>query len=89
MDPLVAKLGGLSLTKYQAGHGLPQTGLPDPPTAIAAGLYPVPAYEAPSTVWRDLAGLSNQVPRWAWVGIAVVGIGIAGVSYYQANKRGR
>lgn len=70
------------LVSYQrTGSGLPMYphGHPDPSTMINMGLYdpnnfwsePQKQYldggQKPSTVLRDLQGVSNQVPQWAWL----------------------
>jgi hypothetical protein len=76
------------------------TGSPDPATLINLGYYnPVDelprryasflegSTDQPSTLGRDLATLSNQVPQWIWI---VSGIGMLGVGYYiyRRNKKG-
>lgn len=68
------------------------TGSPDPATLINLGYYDpideLPRRHAdflagrsdqPSTLGRDLATLSNQVPQWVWI---VLGTGMFGVGYY-------
>lgn len=78
------------LVSYQrTGSGLPMYphGRPDPATLINMGFYDPqnlwsPAQKQylsggkkPSTILRDLQGVSNQVPQWTWLaagGVLVV-----------------
>jgi hypothetical protein len=81
------------LVSYQrTGSGLPMFphGHPDPATMINMGAYSPDSFwtegqkryleggQRPSTLLRDLQGVSNQIPRWAWLaaGGAFVLLGI-------------
>jgi hypothetical protein len=68
------------------------TGVPDPATLINLGYYDplldlprrhsdflAGRQDAPTTFWRDLASMSNQVPQWIWI---VAGVGMVGVGVY-------
>jgi hypothetical protein len=71
------------------------TGVPDPATLINLGYYDpldeLPRRHAqylagtkkPSTIWRDMATLSNQVPQWIWI---VAGAGMVAIGYYVHRK---
>jgi len=74
------------------------TGTPDPATLINLGYYDplseLPRRQAeflsgdgpqPTTLWRDLATLSNQVPQWIWL---LMGGGMLAVGYYVHRKKG-
>lgn len=74
------------------------TGTPDPATLINLGYYDplkeLPRKQAaflagegaqPTTLWRDLATLSNQVPQWIWL---LLGAGMVGIGYYVHRKKG-
>lgn len=83
---------------YQQGPGaLPMfpSGAPDPATLINLGYYDplehlpraqlafLEGGERPGTFWRDLATASNQIPRWAWL---VLGALLLGLGYYSYRK---
>ena len=72
------------------------TGQPDPATLVNLGYYDpledMPARqreyleggERPGTFLRDLGTASNQVPRWVWIAVGVLFLGMA---YYTHRKR--
>lgn len=75
------------------------TGLPDPATLINLGYYDpldeLPARQVdfllgrttePSTIWRDTATMSNQVPQWIWIVFGGVFVG-TGYYLYRRNRR--
>lgn len=73
-------------------------GHPDPNTLINKGLYDpqehwpnkVNAFldtgERPNSFFRDLAGVNNQVPRWAWFVLGGTFVVLAGFSYRAHRK---
>lgn len=74
------------------------TGTPDPATLINLEYYDplkeLPRKQAkflagerdqPTTLWRDLATLSNQIPQWVWL---LLGGGLIGIGYYAYRKKG-
>jgi hypothetical protein len=73
----------------------------DAPTALNAGYYKLedgfsPAQVAyikattpampPSSLGRDFATMSAQVPQWAWLALGVGFLGLGGYLYYRARK---
>lgn len=87
-----------ALLSYQSQHGITPTGNPDPFTLWAMQIYD-PVAGAPSSFQqevatgkpaghfgRDLATVTSQVPRWAWI---TVGLAFAGLSYFAWRRRGR
>ena len=76
------------------------TGQPDPPTLVNLDYYdPLEqlnpnwaAYvdgkrEKPGTFGRDLAGVSNTVPQWAWIATGIVLLGLGYFSWRQSRKK--
>ena len=86
------------------GAGLPMHphGHPDPTTLINMGLYDpnehwskaqlnyIQGGSRPNSFTRDLQGVSNQIPQWAWLAAGVVFAGV-GIYFYnkEANKKRR
>jgi disulfide bond formation protein DsbB len=90
------------LVEFQrTGRGMPMHphGHPDPSTTISMGLYDpaqhwpqdqlayISGGPRPSTFKRDLQGVSNQIPQWAWLvaGGAFIVLGI--MSFRKSSKR--
>lgn len=86
----------------QSGTGpLPMAphGHPDPNTLINMGKYdPMEHWpnsqvqylttgQEPGTFLRDLSGVSNQVPRWAWFAVGGVFLVLSGLSYRKHRKQ--
>ena len=83
------------------GSGLPMHphGHPDPTTLINIGLYdpdeewPNAQYnyihhnKEPSTLVRDLQGVSNQIPQWAWVAAGALLVGLGIYTYVRESKK--
>lgn len=42
--------------------------------------------DRPSSFFRDLAGVNNQVPRWAWFVLGGTFVVLGGMSYRQHRK---
>jgi hypothetical protein len=75
------------------------TGRPDPATLINLGYYdPIEQLTSSQraylegtgeqgTFWRDLATASNQVPRWAWVVLGALFVGMGYMAYRNAPKK--
>ncbi len=94
-----------ALAPYQGGGRGPlamyPTGQPDPATLINLGYYdPIELLSRgqrsylegtaePTTFWRDLATASNQVPRWAWLVMGALFVGMGYYVYKQRTKAGR
>lgn len=85
----------------QSGSGqLPMAphGHPDANTLINMGQYTPMEYwpnsqakylttgEEPGTFFRDLSGVNNQVPRWAWFTVGGVFLLLSGLSYRKHRK---
>jgi hypothetical protein len=82
------------------GGGLPMYphGHPDPATLINMGKYkPLDhwpesqvAYlaggEKPGTFLRDVSGVFNQVPRWAWFTLGGLSLVLSGLAYRRHRK---
>lgn len=82
------------------GGGLPMHphGHPDPTTLINMGLYDpnehwansqsnyIHGGQRPNTIMRDLQGVSNQIPQWAWLVAGTLFVG-AGIYYYNAEAK--
>lgn len=89
-----------ALAAFQAGQkALIPTGHPDVPTLALLGYYdPVaqlsPKWAAyvdgdgakPSTLGRDLASASNQAPRWAWLAVGAVLLGVGFWTWKKSRK---
>lgn len=95
-----------SLVAYQnSNKPLPMLphGHPDPNTLINQGAYDpaemwpesVSSYLAggdkPGTFFRDLSGVNNQIPRWAWFVSGGVCLVLSAIAYnrYRKEKKGR
>ena len=74
------------LAAFQTSLGLPGTGDHDPATLIAASVYQ-PSGHTGSAFWRDIMSSMNQVPRWAWFGVAGLSFGLAYLSYRRKNPK--
>lgn len=93
VDRLSTAIGGsptaARLQSYQSSHHLAATGLPDPPTLVAAGVYPAPPIQGGSSFFRALSATESQIPQWAWlVGAAGAGA-VAYLAWRGANPKGR
>lgn len=91
-----------AMIAYQQSRGGPlpvvPSGHPDPNTLINLGYYDpldhmahsqvdyLGGGEYPSGVGRDVVGVFNQVPRWAWLGLGAGMLVMAYVSYRRAYK---
>jgi hypothetical protein len=79
----------------QRQFGLLVHGRPDPATLVKMGYYDpiaeMPASQAkyarggdkPGTFFRDLQGVSNQVPWYVWT---LAGVGTMGFAYYLYRR---
>lgn len=88
------------LVEYQrTGNGMPMHphGHPDPATLINLGVYDPADHWTPaqlrylqsgkktSTLVRDLQGVSNQIPQWAWLTAGGFFI-LLGILAFQRSK---
>ena len=76
-------------------------GHPDANTLINQGVYdPLESWpnsqvtylsggEKPGTFLRDLAGVNNQIPRWAWFTMGGVSLVFAGLAYRRHRKENK
>lgn len=93
-----------TLVAYQQRSGkLPMSphGLPDPNTLINQGAYdPMENWpdsqvsylqngDKPGTFMRDLSGVNNQVPQWAWFVLSGTCLLLAGLAYRRYKKEGK
>lgn len=83
------------------GEGLPMHphGHPDPTTLINMGLYDpsgewknsqlsyIQGGSRPNTFGRDLQGVSNQLPQWAWIAAGVLFTGLGIYAYNKSSKK--
>lgn len=58
-----------------------------PAQAVQAGRYDPGDPERGSGFSRSMMTSFNQVPRWGYVALAVVFVGVAWYSYYEVNKK--
>lgn len=85
-----------ALVAFQQSRGIDASGNPDPATLAAMNVYD-PVAGAPGSFQRylaggaepghfgrDLATVTNQVPRWAWV---LLGLTFGGLAYYSWYRR--
>lgn len=84
--------GGGQLPMYPHGH-------PDPVTLINQGAYSpdemwtndqfnyIHHGMKPSSFVRDLQGVSNQIPQWAWLVTGTLLLGLGVYTYVQASKK--
>jgi hypothetical protein len=80
-----------AMPMYPHGH-------PDPATLVSQGLYdPLAQWSskqsdylrggsAPSTIRRDLQGISNSVPQWAWLSLGGLFLVMGIVAYRRQRK---
>lgn len=93
-----------TLVSYQQRSGkLPMSphGHPDPNTLINQGVYdPMDHWpdsqvryiedgDKTGTFMRDLAGVNNQVPQWAWLVLSGTCLILAGLAYRRHKKEGK
>ena len=57
-----------------------------PPDLIGAQQYQ-PTGRTGSAFWRDIMSSMNQVPRWAYFGLAGLSFGLAYLSYRRKNPK--
>ena len=81
-DPATAQ----AVVNFQSQRGIFPTGDVDPATLVAAGVY-TPTGRTGSAFWRDIMASMNQVPRWAWFGVAGLSFGLAYLSYRRKNPK--
>ena len=93
-----------ALVVYQQRQGkLPMTphGHPDPNTLINMGKYdPIDHWpssqvqyltngEKPGTFLRDLSGVNNQVPQWAWLVLGGTCLLLSGFAFNRHRKESK
>lgn len=78
------------VTYQQKGSALPMFphGHPDPATLVSQGLYDPAVHwtEKPSALRRDLQGVSNSIPQWAWLSFGGLFLVLGIVAYRRQRK---
>lgn len=92
-----------ALLSYQGTKGtwpMSPSGHPDPPTLANLGqIDPVGSLDSawhayvtgtgskPSSFGRDLAASSNQIPRWAWLTVGALFVGVGFWTWHRSKGR--